>query len=202
MAEREAPATPADTTATEPSPDDDAGASGASVEREAPATPAALPAATAAIGPSPDDDAGASGVVTDTEISVRSAGEPATLASPGTREAVSSQTPSDTLDAAAALPSISGAAQSELVLDFTHESWLEIYDRDRARLFFGLVQPGHALRLTGVPPFDVLIGYARDVQVMLDGAPFDYTPHTRHGVARFSLGPPPGATPASRTSNP
>ena len=199
--EREAPATPVALPAdaavtTEPAPDEDAGASGATVERDAPATPAALPADTAATESPPDEDAGASEAGADSEVSVSAAGEPATPASPDTREAVSSQTPSDTSDAAAAPPSITETAESELVLDFTHESWLEVYDSDRARLFFGLVEPGRILNLTGAPPFDVLIGYARDVRVTLDGAPFDYAPHTRHGVARFSLGPPPGATPA------
>ena len=78
------------------------------------------------------------------------------------------------------------------MFDFTHESWVEIYDHDGARLFFGLVPPGRVLTIAGTPPFDVLLGYARDVRVTLDGAPFDHTPHIRHGVARFSLGAPPG----------
>ena len=196
-ADRDAPATPAALSAgTGPSPDEDAGASGATAGRDAPATPAILPAETAAgTGPSPDRDAGASGATTDAEVSARPADGPDTLPAM-TSPATPSRTRRDALDEAAALPSISGTAQSELVLDFTHESWLEVYDNDDARLFFGLVQPGRVLNLTGAPPFDVLIGYARDVRVTLDGSPFDYAPHTRHGVARFSLGALPGATSA------
>ena len=196
-ADRDAPATPAALSAgIGPSPDEDAGASGATADRDAPATPAALSAETAAgTGPSPDRDAGASGATTDAEVSARPADGPDTLPAM-TSPATPSRTRRDALDEAAALPSISGTAQSELVLDFTHESWLEVYDSDDARLFFGLVQPGRVLNLTGAPPFDVLIGYARDVRVTLDGSPFDYAPHTRHGVARFSLGALPGATSA------
>ena len=86
----------------------------------------------------------------------------------------------------------SGTAQSRLTLGFTHESWVEVYDERKTRLFFGLVQPGRELDLAGPPPFDILLGFAQDVRVALDGVPFDNTPHVRYGVARFSLGAPPG----------
>ena len=99
-------------------------------------------------------------------------------------------------------PPATPGAQSDLVFDFTHESWVEIYDHDGARLFFGLVPPGRVLTIAGTPPFDVLLGYARDVRVTLDGAPFDHTPHIRHGVARFSLGAPPGSAGAPEIPSP
>ena len=198
-ADREAPATPtAPPASTGPAPDEDAGPSGDTADREAPAAPAALPAAT---GPAPDQDADPSGAATDIEVSARPAGAPDTpsaMTSPAIEEAAPSRTPRDPPDDVAALPSSPGTVRSELVLDFTHESWLEVYDSDGARLSFGLVPPGHVLNLTGAPPFDILIGYAKDVRVTIDGSPFDYTPHTRHGVARFSLDAPPGATPAPR----
>ena len=85
-----------------------------------------------------------------------------------------------------------GAAttQSGLVLEFTHESWVEVYDRERTRLFFGLAQPGRVLEFDGAQPFDVLLGFGKDVQVTLDGEAFDYTPFVKYGVARFKLGTP------------
>ena len=100
--------------------------------------------------------------------------------------------PSAPEGAAAPTRAASGTAQSRLVLGFTHESWVETYDGENARLFFGLVQPGRVLDLAGTPPFDVLLGFAKDVRVTLDGVPFDYAPYVRYGVARFSLGAPPG----------
>ena len=43
--------------------------------------------------------------------------------------------------------------------------------------------PGHGPR-----PFDVLLGYGKDVRVTIDGEAFDHTPYLRYGVARFSIG--------------
>ena len=93
-----------------------------------------------------------------------------------------------TARASAASPSAPLPAQAGLVLEFVHESWLEVYDRERTRLFFGLVQPGRVLGFDGPQPFDVLLGYGKDVRVSIDGRAFDHTPFLRHGVARFSVG--------------
>ena len=81
-----------------------------------------------------------------------------------------------------------GTARPGLVLEFVHESWVEVYDRERVRLFFNLVQPGTILDFDGPRPFDVLLGFGRDVRVTIDGQAFDHTPYLRHGVARFSVG--------------
>ena len=82
------------------------------------------------------------------------------------------------------------ATRSGLVLEFVHESWVEVYDRERTRLFFGLVQPGRVLEFEGAQPFDVLLGFGKDVRVTIDGEAFDHTPFIKHGVARFKLGTP------------
>ncbi len=84
----------------------------------------------------------------------------------------------------------SEAARSGLVLEFTHESWVEVYDRERTRLFFGLVQPGRVLTFDAAKPYDVLLGFGLDVRVTIDGREFDHTPHLKHGVARFRVGAP------------
>ena len=83
---------------------------------------------------------------------------------------------------------VADSAPSGLVLEFAHESWVEVYDRERVRLFFDLVQPGKVLEFEGPQPFDVLLGYAKDVRVTIDGEAFDLKPHLKHGVARFSVG--------------
>ena len=82
----------------------------------------------------------------------------------------------------------SEAAGSGLVLEFAHESWVEVYDGERTRLFFGLVQAGRVLTFDEVQPFDVLLGFAEDIRVTINGRAFDHTPHLKHGVARFSVG--------------
>ena len=85
-------------------------------------------------------------------------------------------------------PAVPDTAQSGLVLEFPHESWVEVYDRERTRLFFGLVQPGRVLNINGAQPFDVLLGFGTDVRVTVDGEAFDHTPYMKHGVARFNIG--------------
>ena len=112
-------------------------------------------------------------------------------ASPARTDAPPARSVPGTSDAQAPL----GAAttQSGLVLEFVHESWVEVYDRERARLFFGLVQPGRVLEFDGAQPFDVLLGFGKDVRVTIDGEAFDHTPFIKHGVARFKLGTPPSA---------
>lgn len=84
-----------------------------------------------------------------------------------------------------------GTARTGLVLEFEHESWLEVYDGARVRLFFGLVQPGRVLDFDGARPFDVLLGFGEDVRVTIDGQAFDHTPYLRHGVGRFKVGAAP-----------
>ena len=83
--------------------------------------------------------------------------------------------------------------RSGLVMEFVHESWVEVYDRERNRLFFGLVRPGRVLGFDGPQPFDVLLGFGKDVRVTIDGKAFDHTPYLKHGVGRFSVGSGPGA---------
>ena len=58
-------------------------------------------------------------------------------------------------------PAVPDTAQSGLVLEFPHESWVEVYDRERTRLFFGLVQPGRVLNINGAQPLDVLLGFGK-----------------------------------------
>ena len=183
----------------EPPPAGAAGTFGTSTEGGASARPPPRPETAAGVGP---------GDIERTDIhppdentSVDSPSEPDVGSLPANPPTLIETTPPQASpsvpDDTTAPPATPGAGQSELVLDFTHESWVEIYDHEGARLFFGLVPPARALNIVGTPPFDILLGYARDVRVALDGAPFDHTPHIRHGVARFSLGTPPARAAAA-----
>ena len=93
-----------------------------------------------------------------------------------------------TADTGAGETTESETATSGLVLEFEHESWVEVYDSERSRLFFGLVQSGRVLSFDGPQPFDVLLGFGKDVRVVIDGKAFDHTPYLKHGVGRFSVG--------------
>ena len=90
-------------------------------------------------------------------------------------------------DDSPAPPEATANTPSELVLEFAHESWVEVYDRERTRLFFGLVPPGQVLRFTAVAPFDILLGFALDARITIDDKAFDHTSYINHGVARFTL---------------
>ena len=143
--------------------------------RETSTTPA--PQSEVATGADPNAEAGSTGAD----------GED-TAAPDGTDRAdAASESGSVTLPAVTP-PAVPDTAQSGLVLEFPHESWVEVYDRERTRLFFGLVQPGRVLNINGAQPFDVLLGFGTDVRVTVDGEAFDHTPYMKHGVARFNIG--------------
>ena len=143
--------------------------------RETSTTPA--PQSDVATGADPDAEAGSAG--TDGED---------TPAPDGTDRAdATSESGSVTLPAMTP-PALPDTAQSGLVLEFPHESWVEVYDRERTRLFFGLVQPGRVLNINGAQPLDVLLGFGKDVRVTVDGEAFDHTPYMKHGVTRFKIG--------------
>lgn len=138
---------------------------------EAPAPPGARPA---------DPTAGPEGVAIE-----------AAVALPSIPEASPSETAPVPPDPGAGVTDLLESARSGLVLAFTHESWVEVYDRERTRLFFGLAQPGRVLHFEAAQPFDVLLGYGEDVRVVIDGEAFDHTPYINFGVARFSVGSAP-----------
>ncbi len=75
-----------------------------------------------------------------------------------------------------------------LEIRFQHDSWVEIYDRDEAKLYYGLAKGGVTVSVTGKPPLQVLLGYAEDVRIEYNGKPFDPAPYIRRDVARFTLG--------------
>ena len=129
---------------------------------------------------------------------------PGTAAAPGAEtgaglpereDAPAPEAPDDTPLVIQVGPPVPATGSSLLVVELMHESWVEIYDRDRTALFFDLVPPGRMLRITGAPPFDILFGNAEGIRMTLDGAPFDYTQYVKRGIARFKAGAAPGDEP-------
>lgn len=79
------------------------------------------------------------------------------------------------------------AATMRLGLQFNQESWVEISDANR-RLLFGLQHKGNRREVTGEPPFNLLIGNARGVDLTVNDEPFDVpAAHVRGKVARFEI---------------
>lgn len=74
-----------------------------------------------------------------------------------------------------------------LSLYFLEESWVEISDADR-RLLFGLQREGRRRELTGKPPFELLLGNAKGIELRLNGKPYSIPATGISGkIARFAI---------------
>ena len=132
--------------------------------------------------------------------------EPAAAAAPQATESTSTPTPSAPVPASSipmAAPSAAPSAASEpatapsapqvpagsvvLQLSYRGPSWTEIRDHDGTVLILRLVPAGSEQALSGIPPFDVVIGNAAAVRLVYRGAAVDLTPFTRGNVARLRL---------------
>ncbi|HWP94504.1 MAG TPA: RodZ domain-containing protein [Gammaproteobacteria bacterium] len=75
-----------------------------------------------------------------------------------------------------------------VVMRFSGESWVEVYDADGKPLFYNLGQTGETHALEGRAPLRFFLGNAPAVNVIVDGHRFDPAPYTRRdNTARFSV---------------
>lgn len=117
---------------------------------------------------------------------------PAPLAEPGdpidTAGPEAAQDPAPAQGIAAPAPAEPPrAGERVLRFRFSGESWIEVRDsRDRV-LMSRLNEPGSQAEVAGRPPLTVVVGNAPVVEMTADSRPFDLAPHTRVGVARFTL---------------
>ncbi|HHM05100.1 MAG TPA: helix-turn-helix domain-containing protein [Gammaproteobacteria bacterium] len=86
------------------------------------------------------------------------------------------------------VPAAPPAAAASLVFTVSAPSWSEVKDAHGKRLLFDMLKAGERRELRGVPPFQVLLGFAPGVTVEYEGQPFDTKPYTRRDVARFRVG--------------
>jgi cytoskeleton protein RodZ len=70
---------------------------------------------------------------------------------------------------------------------FREESWVEVTDGYGEIIFSELVPRGVARRITGSPPFSVIIGNASGVDLTYNDKPINLAQHTRVDVARLTL---------------
>ncbi len=78
-------------------------------------------------------------------------------------------------------------ARATLSLKADQASWVEVRDASGRRLLYDLLDPGAMRNLDGVPPFEVLLGYAPGVTVEFNGKLVDHGPYTRKETARFKV---------------
>lgn len=86
-----------------------------------------------------------------------------------------------------ALPPSAEPARATIELSFADRSWVEISDGQGKVLHRAENAAGSALELSGLPPFDLVIGNAKAVTLLYRGEPVDLAPYTRAEVARLKL---------------
>jgi cytoskeleton protein RodZ len=82
---------------------------------------------------------------------------------------------------------VSTAGVPALQLKFSEECWVEIFHDNNAALARGLQPAGSELSLQGKPPFRLLIGNAKAVDLRYQGKPVDLAAFTGDKVARLTL---------------
>ncbi len=80
------------------------------------------------------------------------------------------------------------AGVDSLKMQFHADAWIEVFDSNGDRLLYRLGREGRTYQVTGIAPFKVLLGNAKEVTVMLNGQVFDHTSFIRGQVARFFVG--------------
>lgn len=74
-----------------------------------------------------------------------------------------------------------------LTLEFTGESWTEVYDANGTRLLFGMGTPQRARTLSGVPPIQVILGAASAVNLQVNGEPTVIPRREGREATRFTI---------------
>ena len=75
-----------------------------------------------------------------------------------------------------------------LRLNFSADSWVELYDAGGQRVFFDLGSANSVRNVTAVAPLKVFLGYADGVQLELNGKPLALPAEVRRGnLARFTV---------------
>ena len=87
-------------------------------------------------------------------------------------------------------PAPAGDEPVTLQLVFNGESWVEVYDRDGARLIYGMYSAGRSRAVSAMPPIEVYLGRSRDVSVALNGSAYPIPAQSIRGnTARFVIEP-------------
>ena len=79
------------------------------------------------------------------------------------------------------------ADERRLVFRFDGDSWVEVRDGAGKIIFSRTNRAGSVQEVQGEPPFSLVIGNARDVNLQYKGEAVDLVPHTKVSVARLTL---------------
>ncbi|WP_456375532.1 RodZ domain-containing protein [Thiolapillus sp.] len=76
-----------------------------------------------------------------------------------------------------------------VVLSFKGDCWIDVRGANRSFKIVGKRKAGEEIELGGEAPYRMVLGNARNVDVLINGKPYDLTPHTRGNVAKLTLNP-------------
>jgi cytoskeleton protein RodZ len=151
---------------------------------EAPAAPPASRPATAA-KPTPKPKPEAAPQAAKPAEAAPQPSKPSVVASAPVKPVVAASPPAAPAAGAATAPVPSGTGR--ISLQFEGESWVEIRSGSGKLLVASLHAAGTERLVSGVPPFEMVIGNAQQVRLTYNEKPVDLTPYVKVEVARFTL---------------
>lgn len=172
------PSAPASTLALAPASDGAPAVNAPSTSADGTATPAPLPANA---GSPPSASTG--GAAQQSAPSSAAAPAPAANSAKQTKAA---QAPPSTQSPA---PVAAASGAHALKLAFQQKSWVQVTDANGKTLLSGLMNGGTQKKLTGKPPYDVLLGYAPGVKVAYGGKTIPLDSYVRsNNTAHLTVG--------------
>jgi cytoskeleton protein RodZ len=111
----------------------------------------------------------------------------AAAAMPAKPAAIAPAKPAAAPSAPAAPEQAAASGTSRITLQFDGESWVEIRSGSGKLLVASLHTAGTERLVSGLPPFEVVIGNAQQVRLTYNDKPVDLSPYVKVEVARFTL---------------
>ena len=149
------------------------------------APPASKPAAAAKPTPKPKPKPEAAPQAAKPAEAAPQPAKPAIAASAPAKPAAVASAPAAPAAGAATASVPSGTGR--ITLQFEGESWVEIRSGSGKLLVASLHTAGTERLVSGVPPFEMVIGNAQQVRLTYNDKPVDLTPYVKVEVARFTL---------------
>lgn len=75
----------------------------------------------------------------------------------------------------------------DLIFEFSGDCWMTLTDATGEDIAFGVKASGYVMPVSGIPPFEVVLGAPEVVQISYNGQPIDMTRHRAGYTARFTL---------------
>ncbi|PAJ73844.1 hypothetical protein CJF42_13705 [Pseudoalteromonas sp. NBT06-2] len=76
---------------------------------------------------------------------------------------------------------------NKIIMHFSGDSWVEIFDATGERVAFGVKKSGYVMTVNGVAPFAVVLGKQQLVEIELDGEKVDTSSLPTNRLAKFQL---------------